>query len=76
MAGGIPFPLQHGGMSYRFRYMWGIGRSLKHTDSGAIRAKRFRDAPIPWANGEMECQEIPSTTTVSQAPGLHAAHSK
>lgn len=26
----------------------GIGRPLKHADSGAIRAKRFRDAPIPW----------------------------
>lgn len=24
--GGIPFPLQHGGMSYRFRCMWEIGR--------------------------------------------------
>lgn len=43
MAGGISFPLQYGGLSYRFRYMWGIGRPLKHTDSGAIRGKKFRD---------------------------------
>ena len=26
MAGNAPFPLQHGGMSYRFRCMWGRGR--------------------------------------------------
>ncbi len=39
-AGGIPFPLQYGGLSYRFRYMWRIGRPLKHTDSGAIRGKK------------------------------------
>ena len=38
--GGIPFPLQYGGLSYRFRYIWGIGRPLKHTDSGAIRGKK------------------------------------
>ena len=38
--GGIPFPLQYGSLSYRFRYMWGIGRPLKHTDSGAIRGKK------------------------------------
>lgn len=40
MAGGIPFPLQYGGLSYRFRYMWEIGKPLKHTDSGAIRGKK------------------------------------
>ena len=38
--GGIPFPLQHGGMSYRFRCMWGDRQALKHTDSGAIRGKK------------------------------------
>lgn len=25
-AGNAPFPLQYGGLSYRFRYMWGIGK--------------------------------------------------
>ena len=35
-----PFPLQYGGLSYRFRCGWGIGRPLKHTDSGAIRGKK------------------------------------
>lgn len=39
-AGNAPFPLQHGGMSYRFRCMWGRGRPLKHTDSGAIWGKK------------------------------------
>lgn len=40
MAGNAPFPLQYGGLSYRFRYMWEIGKPLKHTDSGAIRGKK------------------------------------
>lgn len=61
MAGNIPFPLQHGGMSYRFRCMWGIGRPLKHTDSSAIRGgkgsvmHRFRGY-----RGKLDAKEIQS----------------
>ena len=66
-AGGpiIPIPVQSGAKRFRDAPIpVGIG------------AKRFRDAPFPVGIGGTGCQEIPSTTTVSQAPGLHAAHSK
>lgn len=33
--GNIPFPLQHGGRSYRFRRMWVDRETLLHTDSVA-----------------------------------------
>ena len=39
-AGNAPFPLQYGGMSYRFRYIWGIGRPPGYTVPGAIRGKK------------------------------------
>ena len=38
--GGIPFPLQHGGMSYRFRCMWGIGKPPGYTVPGAKQGQK------------------------------------
>ena len=35
-----PFPLQYGGLSYRFRYRWEIGRSPGYAVPGAIRGKK------------------------------------
>lgn len=62
----IPIPLHVGERqapeTYRFRCNQGQKGSVMH---------RFRGC-----RGETECQGNPSTTTVSQAPGLHAAHSK
>lgn len=62
----LPIPVHVGERqapeTYRFRCNQGQKGSVMH---------RFRGY-----RGEMGCQEIPSTTTVSQAPGLHAAHSK
>ena len=39
-AGNAPFPLQYGGLSYRFRYMWGRGRPPVYTVPGAIKGKK------------------------------------
>lgn len=55
----------------------GDRQALKHTDSGAKQGQkgsvmhRFRGY-----RGESGCQGNPNTATVSQAPGLHVAHSK
>lgn len=62
----IPIPLHVGDRqapeTYRSRCNQGQKGSVMH---------RFRGY-----RGEIGCQGNPNTTTVSQAPGLHAAHSK
>ena len=39
-TGNAPFPLQYGGLSYRFRYMWEIGRPPGYTVPGAKQGQK------------------------------------
>ena len=62
----IPIPLHVGERQVPETYRFRCNQGQKGTVMYRFRGHRRGTG----------CQEIPSTTTVSQAPGLHTAHSK